>query len=215
MKGESYITPLFSLMITGVIATVLAFVPPAEFWKISPAIEEKDFENNAIILANSIASNHVLTYYDGASYHRGIFDKEKLDAKMFPLSQLQVNNLAFCKLDNGKPGICGYVKSLPKSFSFILITDSENENGWFSVLYPPMGSPATEEENMFLQKVTSCLQRLNQNDIQNIFTQGLQVLSLEKCGFETATILDDSFPVNVRYSDTDVNMGRLRIVMVE
>ncbi|MBI2084097.1 MAG: hypothetical protein HYT70_00580 [Candidatus Aenigmarchaeota archaeon] len=216
-KGmASYIEPLFALLFTGLIAVTLAIVLPSDVVKVTPVIEEKEFENKAIILGNSLMSNPALAYADGDVTYRGKFDSAKLDSNLFKLAELKVDNLAVCKVDVATGGgICKYASSPPESFAFIAVSDIKNGNGWFSVLYPPLDYLTPDQQIQLLGNITSCLMNFNQNDIPKIFDKGLQTLAFEECGYEAATILDGAFPVNIRYSDDETNMGMLRVVVVE
>lgn len=215
-KGQaSYILPLFTLLLTGVLAGALAFLTPAEFTKITPTIEEREFENKAIILSRSLSSSQALIYNDSQTSYSKLFDKGKLDSNLIEKSTLSSNNLFSCN------HLCQTTKSLPLSFSFIVISDLEEDRGWFSILNAPVSNPTTPEEQSFLNKIDQCLQNIRQNfnnEIKRkIFSENnlYELLELEQCGFESASIIDNGVSVSIRYSDDDTNMGLLRVLVIE
>lgn len=81
MKGQEWIGGLFSLLLAGIIAGIaLPSILPGQELKITPQVEAKEFENKAIVIANSLIGNQELLYLDGTgSYQTGVFDKKKLD----------------------------------------------------------------------------------------------------------------------------------------
>lgn len=80
-KGQEWIGGLFSLLLAGIIAGVaLPAILPSQALKVTPEVEANEFENKAIIFANSLLSDSKLVYSDEIANYRGIFAVEKLDS---------------------------------------------------------------------------------------------------------------------------------------
>lgn len=201
----AFIEPLFAVLFAGILVLMLAGVVPGQTTKIAPDLEANYFENMAILLANSLLADHNLIYSEEDIYYRSVFDKEKLDAFLITKSSLEsLNNLFVCSK------LCASTKSYPDSFSLIIISDIENNDGWFSTLYP------INQNSEFLNKMTSCILGFDMNDASKIFTEELSKLfDLENCGFNSTTILDKGFPISIRYSDSETHMGLLKVMVIE
>lgn len=203
MKAQAWIQDWFALLLTGVIAVgVLPFILPGQITKISPDVDAKEFENKAILLANSLMSNQNLIYSD----NRVMFDKDSLDTKMIEKSA--ANSMALCT------PLCGSLNSYPESFSIILVKDGEASppQGWFSILWP--------KSTALHGKMTSCLSAVDNNEIGQLFVDGAdipKILNLKGCGFNRySTILNEmGFNIAIRYGNGDVHMGWIKVMVVE
>ncbi len=195
-KGTSYIVPLFSLLFTGVLALTMAYILPSQYVSITQVIDHKEFENKAMILGNLLLSNHDLVYFDDPVYYRGVFEKDKLDEKMVQKSDFgNVEKLMECTQ------LCDSLKALPGSVGFVLISDAANSDEWYSILYPNGDRPDIER----------CFGQLSEAILEKIFDSN----GLQECGYSSSTILTESFAASIRYSDDEIKVGRIRIVMVE
>ncbi len=82
MKGQEWIGGLFSLLLAGVVAGIaLPMILPGQAVKVTAEVDSNEFENKALIIANSVMSDERLIYFDvySNSFQRGVFDKDKLD----------------------------------------------------------------------------------------------------------------------------------------
>ena len=206
MKGQiSYIEPIFTLLLAGILAGVVAVMLPGQKLEVTPDIDNKEFENRAIFLANSLLAEPNLIYSNGDVYYRGIFDKQKLDTSIFPKETLsRLDNLVSCS------SLCGTRRSYPDSFGVIVINVTDNNDGWLTFLYP------SNNNIELLNKMISCISGFNKDNIPKLFTGiSSEVFELRECGFKSTIVFSDGIPVAIRYSDTETHMGLLKIVVVE
>lgn len=116
MKGQnSYIALPFIILLTGILAGVIAIIFPGQVTNIKPDIEASEFENKAILQANSLLGNHNLIYFDGITYYRGVLEKEKLDA---------------IKLDSSPLALL-----YPETYTLVNVKETGSENSWTFSIY--------------------------------------------------------------------------------
>lgn len=203
MKSQAYITQLFSLLLTGLLAGSMAFILPGQVTKITPAIQEKETENMAIILGNVLMSHPSLVYSEGDIYQRGVFDTEKLDHWLFKEGSGEA--LFSC----GR--FCTGFTFYPDSFGLMIVYDTENNYGWFSPLFTSsrLGDDArTRIESCFTDKIAI-------NELFAEETDMHQLLKLEECNLKRhSTVLNRGFPVSVKYPDKTY-AGLLKVLVVE
>ncbi|MBI1978663.1 MAG: hypothetical protein HYS62_01215 [Candidatus Aenigmarchaeota archaeon] len=208
MKGQAWIQNWFALLLTGVIAVgVLPFILPGQVTKVSPEIEAKEFENKAILLANSLLANEDLVYSDGTNWHRATFDANKINDVFYEDSfgtslYTCKPNLSNCKLP-----------TYSQTFAFIVIVDIETGEGWFTGTHKLSGS---EPEVL---NVISCFQNKWSTNYPQLYEENSdidKVLELDNCALQRySSILSTGFPVSIKYPSGDVHMGAIKIVVVE
>lgn len=206
MKAATYIQDWFSLLALGALVATVPYILSNQVIKVSPEVEAKEFENKAILLANSLMSNQNLIYSD----NRAMFDKKNLDTKMIEKSAAK--NMATCT--SSSLLLCNSLNSYPESFSVVLVKDGESSppQGWFSILWP--------KSSALHKKMTSCLSGVDNNEIGQLFVDGAdipKILNLKGCGFNRySTILNEmGFNIAIRYSNGDVHMGWIKVMVVE
>ncbi len=210
MKGQiSYIEPIFALLITGILAVVMAVMLPGQVTNVMPAIETSEFENRALILANSLLENQDLTYSDGVSRYRGIFDAEKLNNILFKKG-------SFTELYRCQPSeINCQIPTYPLSYALIMITDMENSSGWFTGTNRLAGSG---ERGTNIQKCFSKTE-MGTDGLGKMFNSDanlVTLLELDSCNLvRYSNIMNSGFPISIRYSDTEVHMGLMKVMVVE
>lgn len=211
MKGQvSYIEPLFTLLLAGLLAGAVAVILPGQIGKITPDIDSKEFENRAIILTNSLIANPNLIY----SNDRAMFDEEDLNTNMMEKSSNFADITQVCYSESRRHPLPTYLciaPSYPDSFVLVLIKDVENNTGWFSFI---------QSDNVELEdKLKTCFQPVDKNKVQELFDEDkdiLQTLDMANCGFKAnSNVVNNGFPVSIRYADNEVHMGWIKVLVVE
>lgn len=83
MKGQEWVGGIFTLLLAGIVAGVaMPAILPGQALKVAPAADASEFENKAVLIADSLLGNRNLIHFGitSNSYSRGVFDKDKLDA---------------------------------------------------------------------------------------------------------------------------------------
>lgn len=206
MKGQvSYIVPIFTLLIAGILAGTLAVIPKSQITQVTPVIEAEEFENRALILANSLLANKYLIYSDGVTYYRGIFNVNELDKGLFKDSSTK---LYPCKSSEGKCKIIIY----PDSYALIVIKDLKDGTIWFTGTNK---LPDSSEAGKYIEK---CFMSKDAKNLGKLFdgSDFGTILELDKCNLKRYTVVMNlGFPVPIRYSDTKTNIGLLKVLVVE
>lgn len=212
MKGQEWIGGLFSLLLAGIIAGVaLPAILPGQALKVTPEVEANEFENKAILLANSLLTSQSLIHSD----NRGVFDEENLNKNMMEKSS-NFNTLKDeCYSELRSPPLSTYLcisRTYPDSFALVLVKDTENGKGWFSLIQPNK----VDLEN----KLLACFESIDKTKTQDLFDETkdiTKILNIEKCGFKRySTILNElGFVVPIRYSDNGVHIGWMKVLVVE
>lgn len=211
VKGQvSFVEPVFVLLLTGVLAGTVAVLLPTQIIQVTPDIETKELENRALLLANSILGNRDLIYSDGNAYYRGIFDVNKLNTELFTKGSFK--SLYLCIEDKGECKISTY----PDSYALIIVSDIENNKGWFTGLHKLKSS---EDPTLNIVKCFQNKLEMGEDGSGKMFEPDADlatVLELEKCNLEEySIILNQGFPVPIRYSDTENHIGLMKVVLVE
>lgn len=209
-KGQiSYIEPIFTLLLAGVLAGAMAVILPGQVTKIRPEIEANEFENGAIILANSLLGDNSLIYFDGITYHRGVFDADKLNSLFFKKG-------SFTELYRCKPSVdnCA-INTYPGSYALIIITDIEDNGGWFTGANKLAGSGdvGSNIAKCFMSKT-----EMGADGQGKLFEDSdlTTLLELDKCSLRRhSRIMNLGFPVAIHYSDSEIHTGLLKILVVE
>lgn len=210
MKGQAYIMQLFSLLLTGLLAGSMAFILPGQVTKIAPAMQEKERENMAVIVGNVLLGHPDLIYSEGNNYHRGIFDKGKLDSNLFGRS----SGISLFHCEGGK--LCDEFTFYPDSYGLVIVYDSENpnpnENGWFSGLFTNL---RLSEDSY--HRIESCFK--NRKIVNELFAENTniyQLMKLNECDLKGyTTVLNTGFPISIRYSSGETHAGLLKVLVVE
>ena len=214
MKGQiTGMQELITLLVTVGLVSVVAVIPKGQLTKLSPELDAKEFENKALLLANSLLGDSNLIY----SNNRAMFDEQKLNTKMIEKSS-SFSGILQCPPSS----IC--IKTYPESFSLLLIKDVESipQKGWFTLARPPRTSEIDA-------KINSCFSTFDKNKIEQLFDERgdiPNILGLEKCVFQRYTsiltnfkvdsrIISNSFPVSIRDSNGDVHAGWIKVMVVE
>jgi hypothetical protein len=104
------------------------------------------------------------------------------------------------------------MNSYPDSFALVLVKDTENGRGWFSLI-PPGNSPSTED------KIIDCMSEVNKAETQSLFNDNADiptVLDIKNCGLRSTIILNQQgFPISVQYSDENIHTGWIKILVIE
>lgn len=214
MKGQiTGMQEMISLLITVGLLAVITLIPKGQLTKLSPELEAKEFENKAILLANSLLGESSLIY----SNNPAMFDEQQLNTKMIEKSS------SFSSiLDCPPSSIC--IKTYPESFSLILIKDVEGipQKGWFTLARPSRSSQIDA-------KINACFATFDKNKVEQLFVDRADIpsiLNLENCEFQRYTsiltnfkadnrIISNSFPVSIRDSDGNVHVGWIKVLVVE
>lgn len=202
MKGIFYLQEWFGLILTGIIAVgVLPLILPSQVTKISPEVEAKEFENRAILLANSVLSHPDLLYQN----NKGLFDESTLNDNMVS-SASNVNSIIICK------SLCQKIESYPSSLSLVVIKDIESGNGWIQVLYPNNLEDVKDKLDCFSSGDAK-------NQIQNLLKENSDIaeyLNLKNCDISKVSHIFNTkgFPVAIRYGN-EVHVGWLKTVVIE
>lgn len=209
-KGQiSYIVPIFTLLLAGVLAGTMAIILPGQVTRITPQVEANEFENRAILLANSLLGNDTLIYSDGIVSYRGVFDVNKLNDLLFKKGSF--TELYRCKPSESNCAINTY----PGSYALIIITDVENNDGWFT------GTNKLAGSGEIGQKILNCFMKteMGTDGSGKLFDTDsdlIDVLELDKCNLRRhSNIMNFGFPISIRYSDGATHMGLLKVLVVE
>jgi len=213
MKGQiTGMQEVITLLVTVGLLSVIALIPKGQLTELSPELEAKEFENKALLLANSLLGDSNLIY----SNNRAMFDEQQLNTKIIEKSSA-FENMALCT------PLCGSFNSYPESFGVVLIKDIERNLGWFSVLWHPKSAS-------FNQKVSSCLSKVDKSEAQQLFDEQADipsVLDLKNCDFQRYTsiltanfkvgdkIISNSFSVSIKDSSDNVHAGWIKVLVVE
>lgn len=210
MKGIVYsIEQMFTLLLAGILAVSFSFILPSQITKLQPAIEQKDMENSAIIIANSLMSNSALITSSDGINHRGVLDSTKLDVNMIEKSS-DYENITSCR---DYPTALCKSSTTSETFILVLVSDTENQKGWFSV--SKSGSDA------FLQKMGKCFKDLKKGNpvIGKLFENDANLgdlLKLGDCGFTLhSNIMNHGNGVTIKYPDGAAHVGLLKLVLVQ
>lgn len=207
MKGQiSYIGPIFTLLLAGILAGALAVIPKSQITQVTPVIEAEEFENRALILANSLLANKDLIYSDGVTYYRGVFNDNGLDKGLFKGSSTKLYPCN--KSSEGKCKIISY----PDSYALIVIKDLKDGTIWFTGTnkLPDSSEAGKYIGNCFMSKDAKNLGKLFDNSDFAAF------LELDKCSLKRYSVaMNSGFPVSIRYSGTKTNMGLVKVLVVE
>lgn len=187
----------FSAILTGFFllgGTVLIYlVVFARILDVNVIVTEYEAEIHAINLAQVLLSSD-LTYSDGYTLHRGLFDKIKLD-----------NGLN--KLDIW----------YPDAIAVVGIEDLETGEQWNTVLTPKIVGGTTAND------LIDCLLNTIKIDISMIFRippgSPWELPDIAKCFTESIANQFASavreFPVAIRISDNEIHAGRMKISLRE
>lgn len=209
MRGQiSYIEPIFTLLLAGILAGVVAVILPGQVTQVTPDIDAKEFENRALLLTNSLLANPNLIY----SNNRAMLDESDLNTGLMDKSSNFDDITQVCdrKIRQQLPNLC--VSSIyPDSFALVLVKDAEDSRGWFSFIQP---------DNIELEnKLLSCFKSVNKNKVQELFDESkdiLQTLGIKNCGFKrNSNVLNNGFPVSIRYPNGNVHIGWIKVLVVE
>lgn len=210
MKGQtSYIIPIFTLLLTGILAGAVAVLVPGQFAKITQEIDDNEFENKAILFANSLLGNKSFIYSDGISYQHDALDATKLDSLFFESGSF--TELYRCKPSESNCAINTY----PDSYTLIIITDMKTSEGWFTGTNRLTNSENGQNiEKCFMSKTE--MGKDGQGKIFNKNSDLETILELDKCDLKRYShIMNLGFPISIRYPDGDVNIGLLKVMVVE
>ena len=209
-KGQiSYIEPIFTLLLAGVLAGAIAVILPGQVTNIRPEIEANEFENGAIILANSLLGDNSLIYSDGITYYRGVFDETKLDDLFFKKG-------SSTKLYNCKPpeSSCA-INTYPNTYALIMISDIENNNGWFT----GTNRLGSDQNSANIEKCFASKTEMGNDKQGKIFEPNsdlVAILELDKCSLmKYSNIMNLGFPVSIHYPSGEIHMGLLKVLVVE
>ncbi len=207
MKGQTWITQYLSLLVTGVLVVGLVPFTRGQATKIIPEVQESEFENKALIFANSLLANLNLMQSDD----RAVFAEDKLDSNMMKSSATFASISDSCYSQATRPAIATSLcnsEIYPGSFSLVLIKDAENQKGWFVVLSSPN----------ILEKVKECLKRADNERLQMLFNDDAkfpETLGLDECGFERISFVSSlGLPVSIKYKEA-THAGWLKVLVVE
>ncbi len=207
MKGQiSYIGPLFTLLLAGILAGALAVIPKSQITEVAPVIEADEFENRALILANSLLANKDLIYSDGAAYYRGVFNVNELDKGLFKDSSAKLYPCN--KSSEGKCKIIAY----PDSYALIVIKDLKDGTIWFT------GTNKLPDSSEGGKYVGNCFMPKNAKNLGKLFDNSdfTTLLELDKCNLKRySVVMNSGFPISIRYSGTKTNIGLLKVLVVE
>lgn len=208
-KGIEYtIEQMMVLALAGILAVSFTFILPGQVTRLKPAIEQKDQENNALILANVIQANQNLIVASGSINYKGIFDSSKLNVNMIEKSSTY-DNITSC---HDAPTALCKGSSSANAFILVLISDTENGKGWFSI--------SKSGTDKFIQQM-SCLKEFNKgNPVMNqLFIQDSNLgslLKLKDCGFTFySNILNHGMPVTIQYPDGSRHLGIMKLMIVQ
>lgn len=209
-KGIVYsIEQMFTLLLAGILAVSFSFILPSQVTKLQPAIEQKDMENSAIILANSLMANPTLIASSEGVNHRGVFNSAKLDVNMIEKSS-GYENILSCR--DVTTALCKYSTN-SEFFILVLVSDTENQKGWFSV--------SKSGSEMFLEKMGKCLKPFKKDNpvIGKLFEDNANLgdlLKLKDCGFTLySNIMNHGNGVSIEYPDGTRNVGLLKLIIVQ
>lgn len=207
MKGQiSYIGPLFTLLIAGILAGALAVIPKSQITQVTPVIEADEFENRALILANSLLANKDLIYSDGATYYRGVFNANELDKGLFKDSSTKLYPCN--KSIEGKCKITVY----PDSYALIVIKDLKDGTIWFT------GTNKLSDLSEVGKYIGNCFMSKDGKNLGKLFdgSDFTILLELDKCNLKRhSVVMNSGFPVSIRYPGTKTNIGLLKVLVVE
>lgn len=207
MKGQiSYIGPLFTLLLAGILAGALAVIPKSQITQVTPVIEAEESENRALILANSLLANKDFIYSDGITYYRSVFSVNQLDKGLFKDSSTKLY-----PCDNSIEGKCKII-IYPDSYALLVIKDLKDGTIWFT------GTNKLPDSSKAGKYIEDCFMSKDAKNLGKLFdgSDFGTLLGLDKCNLKRySAVMNSGFPVAVRYSGTKTNMGLLKVLVVE
>lgn len=212
-KGQEQIGGVFSVLITVVIAGIaLQYILPGQALKITPEVEAVEFENKAILLANSLLANSDLIYSDTDTntYYRGIFDGTKFDDIFYKFNP--ESNIEYYRCGNDDDIKNCIPSTYPETFALIVVVDLENENAWFT------GTSRLSGSEQRVLNIVSCFQARGTVTHSEMFQPNsniAEVLGLDNCNLQRYSGINLGFPVAIRYSDSEIHNGMLKVLVVE
>ncbi|MBI2005160.1 MAG: hypothetical protein HYS80_00145, partial [Candidatus Aenigmarchaeota archaeon] len=189
-KGQQSAEILFSVTIAVLLAGILLpAIPLGQATKIAPEVQAKEFENKAIILANSFLDNPDLIYSDSYGSYHGMFDTTNFENIFYESDSDSAlytckPNLSNCKLP-----------TYPETFALVIVVDIENDNGWFTGTHRLTGSESQ------VTNIISCFQNrvtINYPDLFKAGSYTAEVLELDNCNLHRYSHLNLVFPVSLR-----------------
>jgi hypothetical protein len=207
----SSITQILELLFAGILGSAFIYTLVGGHASITQISYENELERHSITLANAFVANPTTTYWDGNKFYRGILDSEKLNKLMVTKDTFISGWKDNLKLNT----VLSSSLSYPDSYSFVIILDLNNSNGWITSLSGP-------NDKFDVNSFTDCLKtNVADSDIAKLFdlnnlnTNLHEIFKIEKCGSSYSGVLDYGFPVSIRYSDNKIHAGLLKVMVVE
>lgn len=219
-KGQlEFIAVIFGILILGIGIILFSISKITGYLNVRVIVEENQAERHAIILAQVFSSLPNLTYSDGQTFYRAVFEKKKIDDLMIKqpefVSNWQENLYPDLKLSNET----GY----PDSYSLITLLDLEANENWIAVVAGP-------QKKFKVSEFVKCLINNKKGDIDKLFEAGSgpwNVFDIDACVENFNSLYDvtvyysktgtsfHGFPVSIRISEEEIHSALLRVWVAE
>jgi hypothetical protein len=220
MKGAEKVMTEFILALTiigGFIVLILFFMN--YYVQTNSVIKASDVDRHSTVLGNLFLSSDKLAYTIGKTLNRDIFSKEKLDKEM-----INQNNLfSYTKIFSDS--VIFKDISFPNSIVVLYIQDAESSHSWFLI-----GHGSLWQNGFDYFSYETCLMtklKLDPQTVGRIFTYTTgfsgpfplwDQYDFKECESSYTAQVGTSlktFPVAIRFSDTEVHEGILWVWLRE